>query len=149
MKLMAGDILESTCDAIVIPVNLKSVMGGGLALQAKQAHPEIFKSYARWCCIPGVIPGDGIGIDVYKGDGTKQMYLCLSTKNHWRYDSQLEWIERGVLISIPKIMEQAKIKSIAVPKIGCGYGHLKWEDVRKILEKAAESFPEIDWYIYE
>lgn len=43
--LREGDILTSSADAIVNPVNCVGVMGRGLALQFKNAFPENFRAY--------------------------------------------------------------------------------------------------------
>ena len=40
------------------------------------------------------------------------------------------------------------IKSIAIPRIGAGYGGLSWKKVRAIIEKTFEDWPGM-LYVYE
>jgi O-acetyl-ADP-ribose deacetylase (regulator of RNase III) len=44
-----GDIVTTDVDAIVNTVNTDGVMGKGLALQIKNAFPDVFTEYARAC----------------------------------------------------------------------------------------------------
>jgi len=41
------------------------------------------------------------------------------------------------------------IRSIAIPRLGCGLGGLPWEQVRPLMVAAFEELPEIDWMIFE
>jgi O-acetyl-ADP-ribose deacetylase (regulator of RNase III) len=40
------------------------------------------------------------------------------------------------------------ITSIAIPRIGSGYGGLKWEKVREVVEKVFEKWPG-NLFVYE
>lgn len=42
-----GDLLNSSAEALVNPVNCVGVMGAGLALQFKKAYPNNFRAYAQ------------------------------------------------------------------------------------------------------
>ena len=44
-----GDIFKSQCEALVNPVNIKGVMGKGLALAFKNKYPAHFENYKRAC----------------------------------------------------------------------------------------------------
>lgn len=41
------------------------------------------------------------------------------------------------------------ITAIALPAIGAGLGGLKWEDVKAILDKVSNDYPNIDLYVVE
>lgn len=121
LKFVKGNILDSSCEAIVIPVNCVGVMGKGLALYASERYPDGFLRYRESCKSGSLLPG-GVVIDVT----LKGYYFHLATKNHWRYPSKKEWIEVG-LYNLEKRCEALSIKSLAIPAIGCGNGKLDWD----------------------
>lgn len=57
------------------------------------------------------------------------------TKNHWREQSKIEYIESG-LQSLVEAIEHYKIKSIAIPALGCGLGGLDYKEVKLLSEQA-------------
>jgi len=132
MKYKSGDILKSDCEALVNTVNCFGVMGKGLALQFKKAFPEMFLAYKRDCDFKKVKIGK---MHVWKGE--KKWIINFPTKYHWRYPSKMEWISEG-LIDLVKVLRDNKIKSVAMPPLGCGFGGLHFYLVKKEIEK-------IDW----
>ncbi|HKJ89011.1 MAG TPA: macro domain-containing protein, partial [Gammaproteobacteria bacterium] len=44
-----GDLLTSTAEALVNPVNTVGVMGKGLALAFRRAHPDSYAAYRTAC----------------------------------------------------------------------------------------------------
>lgn len=42
-----GDLLAAEADALVNTVNTVGVMGKGIALQFRQAYPDMFEAYRR------------------------------------------------------------------------------------------------------
>ena len=145
-----GDILESEAQIIVIPVNCKGEMGKGLALQAKNKWPEMFKTYRSFCegACPsfsnGLEPGGVIGIQC----APNKYVACLATKDDWRNPSKLEWVETGLkqlVVMIDKIYINTnglfRFCHIALPKVGCGLGGLDWCDVKPIVYRVFENTP--------
>jgi hypothetical protein len=41
-------------------------------------------------------------------------------------------------------IEALKIKSIAIPPLGCGNGGLNWSEVKPLIEAAFEGLPEVN-----
>jgi O-acetyl-ADP-ribose deacetylase (regulator of RNase III) len=65
------------------------------------------------------------------------------TKRHWRQPSRMSDIECGLADLILQV-EALKIKSIAIPALGCGNGGLDWSEVRPLIEAAFEKLPEVN-----
>nr|WP_241738399.1 macro domain-containing protein [Anoxybacillus flavithermus] len=55
--LKQGNLLEDEAEALVNTVNCVGVMGKGIALQFKQAYPEMFSEYEKACRRKEVQPG--------------------------------------------------------------------------------------------
>jgi O-acetyl-ADP-ribose deacetylase (regulator of RNase III) len=55
--------------------------------------------------------------------------LNLATKGHWRQDSDIDDIVRGLSI-LHEWIKESDVESVALPAIGCGLGGLPWGQVK-------------------
>lgn len=141
IEYVEGDIFISPAQVIVNTVNTVGVMGKGLALEYKNRYPEMFKLYRTACEKKQLKVGKLMLF--YAPD---HWILSFPTKEHWRYPSKLEYIEAGLMKFRNKYAD-LNITSIAFPRLGCGNGELKWDDVRPVMEKYLKPLP-INVYIY-
>ena len=119
----SGNLLDSSADILVNPVNCVGVMGKGLALQFKKKFPENFSTYKKYCNKGKLYPGHVLST---KEKG--KIILNVATKQHWKAPSYILHISRG-LTEIKRILEQdyEEHLAIAMPAIGCGLGMLDWD----------------------
>ena len=136
-----GDIFESTAQVIVNPVNCKGHMGKGLALAFKQRYPEMFTTYQQECRTGELHVGHPA---LFKA--STPWILNFPTKDHWRDDSRIEYIEEG-LAYLAIYYQALGIKSIAFPKLGAGLGRLSWNEVGPLMIKHFCSL-DIEVFIY-
>lgn len=148
VKLMTGDLLtQDDVDAIVNTVNCVGVMGKGIALQFKNKWPANFAQYAAACEAGEMRPGRMFVHD--SGGLVKPHYIInFPTKEHWRGPSKLSFIREGLADLITHV-RRLKIRSIAIPPLGCGNGGLEWTEVRPLIERAFGSLPEVDVRLFE
>lgn len=139
-----GDIFKSKCEALVNPVNTKGVMGKGLALAFKTKYPAHFENYKR-ACQNGEMTTDKVLAYQEKGG---PMIICLATKADWRDSSKIEYISAG-LDDLANQIKALGIRSIAIPKLGCGLGGLDWNKVRPLIVEKMSTIDGIDVEIYE
>ena len=135
----SGDILRADVEALVNPVNLVGVMGKGLALQFKKAYPDNFVIYKEACDIEFFQPGMVL-VSSTGGLQYPRFIINFPTKRHWREQSRLDDIEAS-LQHLHRAVRDLKIKSIAIPALGCGLGGLDWDEVRPLIERALETLP--------
>lgn len=138
---LKGDIFNSRAQVIVNTVNCKGVMGKGLALAFKQKYPDMFAAYER-DCQTGKLQ---IGRPTLYQKSTPWI-LNFPTKNHWRFPSKLEYIEKG-LIFFTRQYKKAGITSIAFPKLGAQNGQLSWDEVGPLMARYLSQI-NIDVFIY-
>jgi O-acetyl-ADP-ribose deacetylase (regulator of RNase III) len=124
-----GDIFDSTAQVLVNPVNCKGHMGKGLALAFKQRYPHMFASYQQECRDGKLCIGQPT---LYKA--STPWILNFPTKDHWRDNSKIEYIEAGLQYFVVHYKELG-IKSIAFPKLGAGLGKLSWNSVGPLMVK--------------
>jgi O-acetyl-ADP-ribose deacetylase (regulator of RNase III) len=142
-----GNLLEADADALVNTVNTVGVMGKGIALMFKEAFPENFKEYERACKEKRVQLGQ-MFVTERKDLLGPQWIVNFPTKAHWKYPSQIKWIEDG-LNDLVRVIEEKKIKSIAVPPLGSGNGGLEWKNVRTLIEKILAPLKDVKVIVYE
>jgi len=142
-----GNLLEANADALVNTVNTVGVMGKGVALMFKDAFPENFKAYEKACKEKRVRLGEMFVTEREDLLGPKWI-INFPTKGHWKYPSQIKWIEDG-LADLARVIEDKKIQSIAIPPLGSGNGGLQWTDVRPLIEKVLGSLKGVNVIVYE
>lgn len=141
IRYIEGDIFKSPAQVLVNTVNTVGVMGKGIALEFKKRYPDMFRVYRDICDKRNLKTGSLLLC--YEPD---HWVLLFPTKEHWRNPSQLDYIEKG-LDKFSRTYADKGITSIAFPRLGCGNGELKWDDVRPVMEKYLDKLP-IDVYIY-
>lgn len=108
----------------VIKANGHLVMGRGIALEASIKYPKLSFELGHLVKHYGNNPFIMFNYNI----------ISFPTKNNWRDNSDINLIERSakIISAFAKIYD---IKSISLPRPGCGNGHLRWGDVAPILEK--------------
>ena len=139
MKQIQGDIWKSEANAICIPTNgiVKAngdaVMGAGLALQATMYYPPLPK-YLGHCL-------QKFGNQVFMFPLTSDMIsgepivITFPTKNDWKKGSRIDLIQKSANELVKMADGLPGLKRIAIPRVGCGKGGLKWEQVCPLLQK--------------
>lgn len=142
-----GDILQSDAEALVNTVNTVGVMGKGIALQFKEAFPHNNKVYVKACKEKGLQPGKVLSVWDESLLHGRKLIINFPTKVHWRQPSQYDYIERG-LPALREVLRSEKVKSVAIPPLGCGHGGLEWNKVRAMIVEALEDL-DLDIQVYE
>ncbi|MGH9672807.1 MAG: type II toxin-antitoxin system antitoxin DNA ADP-ribosyl glycohydrolase DarG [Bryobacteraceae bacterium] len=141
-----GNLLEADAEALVNTVNCVGFMGKGIALQFKQAFPGNFHDYEKACKAGEVRPGRMLVFETGRCLHPK-FIINFPTKRHWRGKSRLEDIELGLKALVDEIRRR-KIKSIAVPPLGCGNGGLDWADVGPLIVNALGPLEDVQVLLY-
>lgn len=147
MKLTQGNLLAAPVEALVNTVNTVGIMGRGIALQFKQAYPAMFRDYERACKAGEVRLGKVQVFDLGGLVGGPRWIINFPTKRHWRADSRMADIEAG-LKDLVATIRKLRIRSIAIPPLGCGNGGLDWNEVRPRIEAALAEVPEVEALVY-
>lgn len=125
-----GDLFESDLQTLVCPVNSVGAMGAGLAKAFRVRYPELYPAY-RKAAFSGAFRRWNFYLYSVSDE---HKILCLPTKGHWRFPSQLSWVDCA-LEQVARRYEAAGITSLAIPAIGCGHGKLDWSAVHALIHK--------------
>lgn len=134
-------------EAIINTVNCVGVMGKGIAKEFSRRFPELLKEYKFKCSTKELTIGRN-HIYVIPNHGITKYIVNFPTKNHWRNDSKLEYIDEG-LNDLVKVLKDLNINSIALPALGCGNGNLKWDSVKPLIEKKLGRINDVKVVVYE
>jgi O-acetyl-ADP-ribose deacetylase (regulator of RNase III) len=148
IEITKGNLLEAPVEALVNTVNTQGIMGKGIALQFKQAFPEMFRDYEKACKAGEVQLGKMHVFDLGGLAGAARWIVNFPTKGHWRERSRLTDIEAGLEDLVTTILRLG-IRSIAIPPLGCGNGGLNWAEVRPRIEAAFTNLPDVNVLLFE
>lgn len=135
IEFSTGNIFAPQTDAIINPVNCVGVMGKGLALEFKKRFPISSKGYIEACARNIVKIGELFVFSPTRDPWWRengQYVIHFPTKKHWSDPSKLEHVESGVQ-DFGRVFRSLKIKSVAIPALGCGCGGLDWEIVKPVI----------------
>lgn len=127
IRFVTGNLFESGAFALVNTVNCEGYMGKGIAYQFKMRYPEMNDEYVKKCKSHELKPGI---LHVFLTNSN--LIINFPTKGKWREKSKMEYISAG-LDELVKLMTNRRIKSIAIPPLGCGNGGLNWCDVKSLI----------------
>jgi O-acetyl-ADP-ribose deacetylase (regulator of RNase III)/uncharacterized protein YwgA len=139
IKYTTGNLLNAKTDALVNTVNTVGVMGKGIALQFKERYKENFRVYHAKAKAKELKVGDILVVKDHDLSGAKLIFN-FPTKQHWKGNSKMEYIEAGLEDLKRKIIEYG-VKSIALPPLGCGNGGLDWNVVKALIERELKDLP--------
>lgn len=147
IRYTSGNLLESDAEALVNTVNEIGVMGKGIALMFREAFPESSRAYAE-ACERGEVQVGRVFVTENPDLTGPRWIIHFPTKKHWRNPSQLPWVREG-LQDLARVVAEKKIRSIAVPPLGCGQGGLDWSQVRNEIESALGKVSGLEVQVYE
>lgn len=147
IELTRGDVLRADAEALVNTVNCVGVMGRGIALQFRKAFPDNFKAYKAVCDREELQPGKMLVHDLGRLTNPR-LIINFPTKRHWRGKSRMADVEAGLRALVEEVRIR-RLRSIAIPPLGCGLGGLDWRQVKARITEAFDSLPDVRVLLFE
>lgn len=169
IKVVRGDIWETSMQVIVVPVNAMGVMGAGMAKEAARRYPEECSEFTKrckefrqireeiapaWRYMPKLdfrrAEHNTIGkwmSSILNGDSDSRLCM-LTTKKHWKNTSTVALVRYGLAYMAREYLVGRQHLSVAFPALGCGLGGLAWSDVKPLILGYAllSSHPAVEVY---
>ena len=142
-----GNLLDARVEALVNTVNTVGVMGKGIALMFKEQYGRNFDLYAAACKAKKVKVGQMFVTATGELDGPRWI-INFPTKDHWKGNSRLEWVESG-LEDLKRFLCEQKIHSVAIPPLGAGNGGLDWPTVKARIDAALSELENVEVIVFE
>jgi O-acetyl-ADP-ribose deacetylase (regulator of RNase III) len=141
IEFVTGDLFANRfqAQALAHGCNCQGSMGAGIATGFRDRYPEMFAEYRRKCkAEPRQFNlGDAW---LWKADGRPWVFNLGTQEGVWRARASYEAIE-AALRGMRQQADGEAITSIAIPRIGAGYGGLSWKKVRAVVEKVFGDWP--------
>jgi O-acetyl-ADP-ribose deacetylase (regulator of RNase III) len=147
ISYMQGNLLDARVEALVNTVNTVGVMGKGIALMFKEQYGHNFDLYAAACKAKKVKVGQMFVTETGELDGPRWI-INFPTKDHWKGNSRLEWVESG-LEDLKRVLRERKIRSVAIPPLGAGNGGLDWPTVKERIDAALSELEDVEVTVFE
>jgi O-acetyl-ADP-ribose deacetylase (regulator of RNase III) len=148
IQYLSGDLFTNDrgAQALAHGVNCKGSMGAGIAVGFRERYPEMYEEYRRRCkATPRELnPGDCF---LWKATDRPWVFNLATQEGYWRSRATYEAVEQALAV----MREQASaegVVTIAMPRIGTGYGGLSWKKLQAIVERVFEEWPGT-LYVYE
>jgi len=148
IRRTTGNLLEANVESLVNAVNTVGVMGKGIALMFKEAFPENYRAYAQACRHEEVQVGSVFVTETPPLSAGPRWIVNFPTKQHWRHNTQLSWIQDG-LDDLRRWIVDSGVESIAVPPLGCGHGGLRWDAVGPLIEEKLGDIEGVEVILFE
>ena len=140
IEFVSGDLFANVhkAQAFAHGCNCIGSMGAGIAVGFRERYPEMYLQYKAKCkSTPKEFNlGD---VFLWKCDDLPSVFNLGTQEAVWHSRASYEAIKTA-LISMREIADSEGILSIAIPRIGVGYGGLSWKKVKIIVEEVFE-----DW----
>lgn len=119
--------------------NCQGSMGAGIAIGFRERYPAMFEEYRAKCkAEPRQFNlGDAW---LWKDADNPWVFNLATQEKTWRARASYEAIEQA-LTRMRQLADENNISSIAIPRIGVGYGGLSWKKVKAIVETIFADWP--------
>ncbi len=141
IRFISGDLfdIEHGARAFAHGCNCQGSMGAGVAKTIRARYPEMYEEYRGRCKAEPRRFNLG-DCWLWKSADQPWVFNLGTQEGYWRSRASYEAIET----SLRRMREQADaedVTSIAMPRIGVGYGGLSWKKVRAIVETVFLDWP--------
>src|SRR4051794_13335214 len=141
IEIVSGDLFDNAhgVRAFAHGCNCQGSMGAGIAKTFRARYPEMHEEYRKRCkAEPRQFNlGD---CWLWKAEDQPWVFNLGTQEGYWRSRASYEAIE-AALRRMRKQADAEGITSIAMPRIGVGYGGLSWKKVRAIVEAVFGDWP--------
>lgn len=138
---VTGDLFANyyQVEAFAHGCNCQGSMGAGIAVGFKQRYPDMYEEYRKRCkAEPRQFDlGD---VFMWQESGQPAVFNLGTQGGYWRARASYQAIETA-LRSMKDLADAHNIRSIAMPRIGVGYGGLSWKKIRVIVERVFGDWP--------
>ena len=145
-----GNIWTTEARAIGQGVNLRGVMGSGIALQFKEYFPAMYEEYKSYCAAGKFPPGDVHVWDVPRQEGQPSKFIFnLSSQIEPGANASYKLLLHSVQRAL-KLADVMRLGTLALPRIGSGIGGLDEKKAEGILDALAQSYQtDIELWTYK
>ncbi|PKO25628.1 MAG: hypothetical protein CVU35_03105 [Betaproteobacteria bacterium HGW-Betaproteobacteria-8] len=137
------DLTKIEQGVILHGCNTKGVMGFGQSLALRSAFPMIYPPYRSYCQIAKKMGRNILGRVIEVQIEDRDLYVLNGlTQTDYGVDGKVYADINAIERVVNHAADFASFLKVPLymPKIGCGFGGLNWEDVSKLVQAAADKY---------
>lgn len=141
IEFVSGDLFENAhaVQAFAHGCNCQGSMGAGIAVGFRARYPDMYAEYRALCkATPRAFNLRDVWL--WKAHEAPWVFNLGTQEGVWRARASYEAVETA-LTRMRELADQEGVRSIAIPRIGVGYGGLSWKKVRAIVERVFADWP--------
>lgn len=148
-----GNIFDTDATYIGHGVNVRGVMGAGIAKQFRDRYPMMYRRYKQVCNEGSLRPGNFWADVIWDDELQRQVVVVnLASQQEPGADATYLWLFGSLARFAKAASESTRLAAydglVALPEIGCGIGGLKWDGVKKMVEAVEVLYPEIEFEVW-
>ena len=148
LAFITGDLFVNRhrAEALAHGCTCQGSMGAGLAVGFRERYPRMYEEYRRRCKAK---PREFNVGDVFfwKEEGLPAVFNLGTQEDYWRSRATGQAVEMA-LTAMKRLATEEGITSIAMPRIGAGYGGLAWPRVKAVIEAQQQTIEQLENYIH-
>lgn len=146
---LEADLFTSTAPALGHGVNTHGVMGAGIAVVVRASFPGLFERYVEECSSGRLTPGKvHVFVPPHDWPTPQRAVFNMATQDRPGPYATLLWVRQAAGAALA-LADSYGFDRVAIPRIGCGIGGLRWNAVRTVLadveRRHSAHFEVFDW----
>lgn len=141
IEFVSGDLFANRVGAAAFAhgCNCEGSVGAGIAVGFRERYPAMFAEYRRRCHAdpPEFVLGS---VFVWREPGKPTVFNLGTQEKGWHGRATYTAIEQALTVT-RAVADAEGIASLAIPRIGAGFGGLSWKKVRAIVERVFADWP--------
>lgn len=139
-----GDLFTTGLVAIGHGVNLRGVMGAGVARLVREKYPDAEEKYVEACAANALHPGAVQVLELWDTCIIVNMATQIAPGPHAKIDL-IDLAARNVVM---ELTWRYGLLKLAIPRIGCGIGGLDWDKVEPVFQAAEALVPGFEFEVW-
>jgi O-acetyl-ADP-ribose deacetylase (regulator of RNase III) len=134
----SGKLFETKANIVGQGVNIKGLMNAGIAKEFGNRFPDMKREYVDICHANNFLAGTTW---VWEDPKSDYIVLNIASQDLPGKHATISFLREGISDAITQLLSAYNdVEVIALPRIGCGIGGLYWDDVKVVLDEAADAF---------
>lgn len=144
LTLHQGDLFSAAVPALAHGVNVRGVMGAGIATEFRARFPEMYAEYRGLCRDGGLVAGE---VHPWRDPASGCWVYNLASQDKPGANARLEWLDSSVR-AMANHASRHGVAKVAMPRVGCGIGGLRWRDVHRVLSGIARDHEHVELEVW-
>lgn len=144
LTIRPGDLFASSAPALAHGVNIRGFMNAGIAKEFRVRFPEMHAEYQALCRRDGLAAGE---VQAWKDPKSGRWVYNLASQDEPGAYARLEWLDTSARAMLAHASHHG-VGIVAMPRIGCGIGGLRWRDVERTLSGIAHDSDDVQLEVW-